>query len=103
MKYTKSYYVYIITNKWNTTLYIGVTSDLLKRMFQHKNKLIDGFSRRYNLTKLVYFEETNDVNAALAREKQLKKYKRKKKIDLIKSVNPKFEDLSKDWFDNKKE
>ncbi len=84
-------------------MYIGVTSDLLKRMFQHKNKLIDGFSRRYNLTKLVYFEETNDVNAALAREKQLKKYKRKKKIDLIKSVNPKFEDLSKDWFDNKKE
>ena len=94
----KTYYVYIITNKWNTTLYIGVTNDLGRRMYEHKQGLVEGFSRKYNLRKLLYFEETDDVQAAIEREKQLKKWRRDKKIVLIKKVNPQFEDLSTEWF-----
>lgn len=92
-----SYYVYIMTNFKNTTLYIGVTNDLSKRVYEHKNKLIDGFTSKYNISKLVYYEETNDVNSALQREKQFKNWHREWKINLIKSQNPNFEDLNNDF------
>jgi putative endonuclease len=93
----KSYYVYIMTNESNT-LYTGVTNDLTKRVFEHKNKLLPGFTAKYNITRLVYFEETNDVQTAIAREKQIKGWLRKKKLGLISSVNPKWEDLSSDGY-----
>ena len=84
----KDYYVYIITNKYNTTLYIGVTNDLIRRIYEHKNKLVYGFSAKYNLNKLIYFEHTNDVESAILREKQLKNYSRAKKEQLISELNP---------------
>jgi putative endonuclease len=93
----KQYYVYIITNK-SKTLYTGVTSDLIKRVYLHKNHLINGFTKKYNITNLVYYEITNDVNAAIKREKQIKGWLRKKKIALIESINPNWKDLSKDWY-----
>ncbi len=93
----KSYYVYILTNFTNTILYIGVTNDLVKRIYEHKNKLAKGFSNKYNLSKLVYYEETNDVNAAIAREKQLKNWHKEWKINLIKKMNPNFKDLSEEF------
>lgn len=93
----KNYYVYILSNKTNKVLYIGITSDLKHRIYQHKNKLIDGFSKKYNVTKLVYFEETNDVQVALSREKQLKKWRREKKDWLINQSNPDWLDLSNEW------
>jgi len=89
------YYVYILTNKTNTTLYIGVTNNLTKRVRQHKKKLIDGFTKKYNLTKLVYVESTHNAFDAIQREKQLKKWRRSKKINLIKHQNPIWDDLSK--------
>ena len=76
----KQYYVYILASKRNGTLYIGVTSDLIKRVYEHKNNLIDGFTKEYNIHDLVYFEETNDVHAAITREKQLKKMGTKMEI-----------------------
>ena len=88
-----NYYVYILTNKNNTTLYIGVTNNLKRRIYEHKNKLVDGFSKKYNLSKLIYFETTTDSYSAISREKQLKGWTRLKKLDLIKSQNPEFEDL----------
>lgn len=90
----KSYYVYIITNKFNGVLYIGVTNNLVRRIFEHKHKMVDGFSKKYNLTKLVYFEETSDVNSALKREKQLKNWHRDWKIKIINDINPGWKDLS---------
>ena len=93
------YYVYIITNKRNTVLYIGVTNDLKRRMYEHKNKLIEGFSKKYNLSKLVYFEQTNDIYTAINREKQLKKWRREKKEWLINQMNPQWDDLSQGWFE----
>lgn len=90
----KIYHVYIITNFNNTTFYIGITNDLTRRIYEHKNKTIKGFSSKYNLKKLVYFEETSDINSAIVREKQLKNWHRDWKINLIKSINPNFEDLS---------
>lgn len=92
------YYVYIITND-SGTLYIGVTNDIARRVYEHKHKLVAGFTSKYNITQLVYFEETNDVQAAIAREKQIKGWLRNKKIALIRSVNPKWEDLSSDWYE----
>ena len=94
MVYTKNYYVYLITNWNNRVIYIGVTNDLFCRIYEHKNKLIEGFSRKYNLTKLVYFEETSDVNAAITREKEIKKWRREKKNNLVNQINPSWEDLS---------
>ncbi|HJX60620.1 MAG TPA: GIY-YIG nuclease family protein [Thermodesulfobacteriota bacterium] len=91
------YYVYIMTNR-SKTLYTGVTNDLTRRVYEHKNKMIDGFTKKYNITKLVYFEETNDILSAITREKQIKGWLRSKKIALIGSVNPKWEDLSEEWF-----
>lgn len=95
---TKTYYVYIITNKNNTTFYIGATDSLIRRMYEHKNELVEGFSKRYRLKKLVYYEETSDINSAIAREKQLKNWHREWKINLIKKDNPGFEDLAVNWF-----
>ena len=88
-----TYYVYILSNK-SKTLYIGMTNNLERRMYEHKNKLVDGFTKKYNLTKLVYYETTNDVKSAINREKQLKGWLRKRKIDLIEQKNPNWDDLS---------
>jgi putative endonuclease len=92
----KSYYVYIMTNK-SKTLYTGVTNDLIRRVYEHKHKLIPGFTQKYNITKLVYYEETSDVYSAIAREKQIKGWLREKKINLIESMNPNWVDLSLNW------
>ncbi len=89
--------VYILTNKTNTTFYVGVTSNLKKRIYEHKNKLIKGFSSTYNTNKLVYFELTESIEAAIIREKQIKRWHRNWKINLIKELNPVFEDLSLLW------
>ena len=94
MTFTKQYYVYILTNNSNEVLYIGVTNNLERRIYEHKHKLINGFTKKYNLTKLVYYEYTNDVRGALYREKQLKNWRRKWKIDLINASNPKWKDLA---------
>ncbi|MGK9369500.1 GIY-YIG nuclease family protein [Melioribacter sp. Ez-97] len=93
----KSYYVYIMTNK-SKTLYTGVTNNLIRRVYEHKNKLISGFTSKYNITKLIYYEEFNDVKKAIKREKQIKGWLRKKKIELIEKENPEWEDLSKEWY-----
>jgi putative endonuclease len=92
------YYVYIMTNA-SRTLYAGVTNDLVPRVYEHKQKIVPGFTSRYNITKLVYFEETTDIRAAIAREKQIKGWLRSKKIALIESFNPAWQDLAADWFD----
>ena len=89
----KNGYVYILTNKNNTTLYIGVTSDLAKRIYEHKNKLVDGFSKKYNLDKLVYFEGTDNIESAIQREKYLKGKSRQFKDKLINDFNPEWKDL----------
>lgn len=91
------YYLYILTNMKNGTLYIGVTNDLERRMFEHKRKLIDGFSKKYSLDKLVYFETYQYVNDAIKREKNMKKWKRQWKINLIEEDNPNWDDLSSGW------
>ncbi len=94
----RTYYVYILTSSTGT-LYTGVTNDLFRRVYEHKRKLVEGFTRKYNIDRLVYYEETHDVNAALLREKQIKGWLRKKKIALIQSMNPKWEDLSEGWYE----
>jgi len=86
-----------MTNKGNSVLYTGVTNNLERRVYEHKNKVVDGFTGRYNINKLVYFEEYNNINDAIAREKQIKGGSRKKKIELIEKDNPKWRDLSEDW------
>jgi len=91
----KQYYVYILTNK-SRTLYVGVTNNLTRRIYEHKNKLVSGFTSKYNLTRLVYFEETTDIKEAIAREKQIKGWLRKKKIALIESINSGWNDLSEE-------
>ncbi|MEW6400874.1 MAG: GIY-YIG nuclease family protein [Chloroflexota bacterium] len=93
----KTYYVYIMTNK-SKTLYTGITNNLERRVYEHKNKLIPGFTSKYNITKLVHYEETSNVTAALAREKQIKGWLRSKKIALIESENPAWKDLSLEWY-----
>jgi len=92
----RQYYVYILTNKSNNVLYIGVTNDLIRRIFEHKNKLVDGFTKKYNLAKLVYYEATNDIESAIAREKQLKNWHREWKKNLINQFNPEWKDLGED-------
>jgi putative endonuclease len=94
---SKEYYVYIMTNK-SRTLYTGVTGDLMRRVDEHKNKLVAGFTSKYNIRYLVYYESTQDVHAALKREKQIKGWLRSKKIALIESMNPEWKDLSEEWF-----
>ncbi len=92
----KHYYVYIMTNR-SKTLYTGVTNNLQLRMYEHQHHLIAGFTSKYQITRLVYFEETSDVNAALAREKHIKGWLRAKKVALIESINPDWQDLSEEW------
>ena len=82
-----------MTNKRNTVIYTGVTSDLQKRVYEHKEGLVEGFTKKYNVKKLVYYEAAETIETAIAREKQIKAGSRKKKIDLIKSMNPAFKDL----------
>lgn len=88
-----SYCIYILTNKHHTVLYTGVTSDLYHRVLEHREKVYPGFTAKYNVHKLVYYEQFGDVNEAIGREKQIKAGSRKKKIDLINSVNPNWDDL----------
>ena len=92
------YYVYIMTNA-TRTLYVGVTNNLERRVYEHKSKHIEGFTRRYNITWLAYYAETNDVREAIAREKQIKGWTRQKKLGLISEMNPQWRDLSADWYD----
>ncbi|HSW93351.1 MAG TPA: GIY-YIG nuclease family protein [Gammaproteobacteria bacterium] len=92
----KNFYVYILSNA-TRTLYIGVTNNLERRMYEHKNKLIDGFTKKYNLTKLVYYETTESIIEGIYREKQLKGWLRSKKIELIGKDNPGWDDLSLLW------
>ena len=93
---SKTYYVYILSNKRNGTLYIGVTSNLKKRVYEHKNNLADGFTKKYRVHDLVYFESTSSVLSAIQKEKQLKKWERKWKIRLIEEHNPQWVDLYDD-------
>ena len=88
-----SYYIYIVTNSHNNVLYIGVTNDLTRRIYEHKNKIQKGFTRKYNLNKLVYYEVYGDIKDAIAREKQIKGWKRQKKDELINFMNPLWNDL----------
>jgi putative endonuclease len=95
----KSYYVYIMTND-SKTLYIGITNDLVRRVYEHKNGLIKGFTRKYNLKKLVYYELINDAGPAIKREKQLKNWHRQWKINLIESANKGWKDLSVEFLED---
>jgi putative endonuclease len=94
----KEYCVYIMTNAYNTVLYTGVTNNLQRRVAEHKSGAGSGFTKKYNVTKLVYFESGDDVNIAIAREKQIKAGSRKKKIELIESINPEWKDLLEEYF-----
>ena len=94
----ESYFVYILASKRNGTLYIGVTNDLVRRVYQHKQNIIEGFTKKYNVHNLVYYESCPDVKAAITREKQLKKWKRRWKIELIEKGNPEWRDLYSDLF-----
>lgn len=95
----KQYCVYILTNKSNSVLYIGITGNLPSRMDQHKNKAVRGFTEKYSVDKLVYFEQTEDVQSALRREKQLKNWHRDWKINLISDFNPEWKDLAETLLD----
>jgi len=90
-----NYYVYLMTNQSNMVLYAGVTNDITRRVYEHKTEL-SGFCGKYNLNKLVYVETTNNIKDAIAREKQIKRWARKKKEDLIKTINPEWRDLSEE-------
>jgi putative endonuclease len=92
----KEYAIYILTNKNDTTFYIGVTGNLPRRIDDHKNKVVEGFTKRYNLNKLVYYEYADNPESAIMREKQLKRWHRAWKINLIKTMNPEMKDLSHD-------
>src|SRR5215831_3910183 len=98
---TNQYYVYIMSNR-SGTLYIGVTNNLIRRVYEHKTGQIDGFTSKYHLNQLVYYEAGEDIREAIAREKQLKGWRRSKKVDLVNSSNPRWEDLSEGWFDNER-
>jgi len=93
----KTYYVYLLTNWNNQVMYVGVTSNLERRIYEHRNKLVDGFTKKYNVEKLVYFETTSDALAAIEREKQIKKWRREKKNQLVIEMNPEWKDLSLEW------
>ncbi|MCH8846626.1 MAG: GIY-YIG nuclease family protein [Proteobacteria bacterium] len=93
----KNYYIYLLTNWNNKVMYVGMTNNLERRVYEHKNKLVTGFTKRYNINKLVYFEETSDVNAAISREKEIKKWRREKKDSLVLSINQEWKDLSEGW------
>jgi putative endonuclease len=90
---SRQFYVYIMTNKYNTVLYTGVTNDLRRRVYEHKAKLVSGFTSKYNVTKLVYYEVCGDAMSAIAREKQIKGGSRQKKVDLVNGMNSEWRDL----------
>jgi len=92
-----NFYVYILTNWNDEVMYIGMTNNLERRLYEHKNKLVDGFTKKYNVNKLVYYEHGNDVHAAIAREKEIKKWRREKKNNLVMKMNPEWKDLSLEW------
>ncbi len=91
------YFVYMLTNWDDSVLYIGVTNNLERRLYEHRNGLADGFTKKYNVHKLVYVEQTNDVYSAISREKQLKNWRREKKNHLVATMNPQWKDLSEGW------
>jgi putative endonuclease len=93
-----AYYVYILANNLSTVLYTGVTNDLERRVYEHKQKRISGFTSKYNVSKLVYFEEGSDVGAAITREKEIKGWRRSRKAELVSTMNPQWRDLSADWY-----
>ena len=93
------YYVYILTNS-SRTLYIGVTNDLVRRVYQHRQMLVEGFTKKYNVSWLVYYEQTQDVKAAILREKQIKAWRREKKVELVDVMNPEWKDLSSGWYES---
>ncbi|HEY7164823.1 MAG TPA: GIY-YIG nuclease family protein [Candidatus Binatia bacterium] len=90
----RRYYIYLLTNWNNEVMYVGVTNDLKRRIYEHQNKLVPGFTGKYNVNKLVYFEETRDVRSAITREKEIKKWRREKKNRLVQNANPEWKDLS---------
>ena len=92
----KQYFVYILASR-SRVLYIGITNDLQRRVYEHQHKLIPGFTSKYNVNRLVYFETTTDVRAAIAREKEIKAWRREKKAKLIEAINPQWKDLSEEW------
>jgi putative endonuclease len=96
MTFSKNYYVYLLTNWNNKVIYTGVTNDLVHRIYEHKNKLVDSFTKKYNISKLVYFEETQDAIAAITREKEIKRWRREKKNNLVNIINPSWRDLSEE-------
>ena len=99
----KQFYIYILTNKNNNVLYIGVTNGLSRRIFEHKNKLVDGFTKKYNVSKLVFYEIAHDARSAIKREKQLKNWHREWKINLITKYNPEWKDLSEVGYETLKQ
>ncbi len=94
----KEYFVYMLTNKYHNVLYIGFTNNIRRRVYEHKRKIVYGFTSKYNCTKLVWYEKFSDVNLAIAREKQLKTWQRSWKNNLIEKLNPDWHDLAADWF-----
>jgi putative endonuclease len=92
-KFMNSYYVYILASKKNGTLYVGVTNNLVKRVYEHKNNMVKGFTQKYGVHKLVYFEQTEDIKIAIEQEKKIKKWNRDWKIRLIKKTNPEWKDM----------
>jgi putative endonuclease len=95
----RTYYVYIMTSK-SGTLNTGMTNNLERRVYEHKNKLVEGFTKKYGIDRLVNYEETGDVDSAIIREKQIKSWRRRKKIDLVKSMDPTWSDLSEGWYED---
>lgn len=93
----RRYFVYIMASI-TRVLYVGVTNDLMRRVYEHRNRVVAGFTSRYNVTRLVYYEETSDVRVAIAREKQIKAWRREKKVGLVEEVNPSWDDLSAGWY-----
>lgn len=89
----KSYFVYILTNTRNTVFYTGITNNLQRRIYEHKSKLVEGFTKKYNIWKLIYFEEYTDIQLALQREKQIKDFRKEKKFALIHSINPLLDEI----------
>ena len=93
----KIYYIYLLTNWNNKVMYVGVTNNLIRRIYEHKSKLVKGFTKKYNVNKLVYYEVTRDVISALTREKEIKKWRRVMKNQLVNRMNPAWKDLSMEW------
>ena len=96
----KQYCMYMVTNRWKMTLYTGVTSNLETRIWQHRNKAFEGFTKKYNCDRLVYYEEFSEIDQAIAREKQVKAWVRSKKNELVDSINPEWNDLAAEWFNH---